>query len=99
MFGNVTKMAAFSAIVSVCLGSQAIAQPQCGGYADAVAHLSTAYGESIVVRGIDGAGAVVEMFANPDTGTWTALIVQPDGTACMVAAGGDFEFHSPKPNA
>ena len=99
MFGNVTKMAAISAIVSACLGSQAIAQMQCGGYADAVAHLSTAYGESIVVRGIDGAGAVVEMFANPDTGTWTALIVQPDGTACMVAAGGDFEYHSPKPNA
>ncbi len=90
------KAIAFAALVAA---SPAVAQPQCGGYADAVAHLSTAYGESIVVRGIDGAGAVVEMFANPDTGTWTALIVQPDGTACMVAAGGDFEFHSPKPNA
>lgn len=87
------------ALVALVAASPASAQMQCGGYADAVAHLSSEYGESLAVRGMDGAGDVVEMFANPDTGTWTALIVRPDGTACMVAAGGDFEYHKPKPNA
>lgn len=87
------------ALVLALIGSPAVAQMQCGGYADAAAHLATEFGEALTVQGIDGAGNVVAMFANPDTGTWTAFIVYPDGTACMVAAGGDFEYHKPKPNA
>lgn len=99
MFGDVTKRAAFVAIAAVGFGSPAIAQMQCGGYADAVAFLYERYGESLTVQGIDGAGNVIAMFANPDTGTWTAFIVYPDGTACMASSGADFEFHKPKPNA
>lgn len=85
--------------VLMLIGSPAIAQMQCGGYADAVAFLYERYGESLTVQGIDGAGNVIAMFANPDTGTWTAFIVYPDGTACMASSGADFEFHKPKPNA
>lgn len=85
--------------VLVLIGSPAFAQMQCGGFADTVAHLSTQYGESLAVQGLDGAGNVIAMFANPDTGTWTALIVYPDGTACMASAGHSFELHKPKPNA
>jgi hypothetical protein len=87
------------AITAIMAATPAFAQMQCGGYADAVAHLSSEYGESLAVQGVDGAGNVVAMFANPDTGTWTALIVRPDGTACMVSSGGAFEYHKPKPNA
>lgn len=75
------------------------AQMQCGGYADAVAFLSEQYGEVLTVQGLDGAGNSVQMFSNPDTGSWTALIVYPDGTACMASAGEAFEYHKPKPNA
>lgn len=87
------------ALVSVLIGSPAFAQMQCGGYADAVALLADRYGESLRVEGLDGAGNSVQMFANPDTGTWTALIVYPDGSACMASSGQAFEYHSPKPNA
>ncbi len=87
------------ALVSLLIGSPAFAQMQCGGYADAVAFLHERYGEALMVQGIDGAGNVIAMFANPDTGTWTAFIVYPDGTACMASSGTGFEFHKPKPNA
>lgn len=87
------------ALVSLLIGSPAFAQMQCGGYADAVAHLSERYGESLTMQGVDGGGNVIAMFANPDTGTWTALIVYPDGTACMASSGQAFEYHKPKPNA
>lgn len=87
------------ALVSMLIGSPAVAQMQCGGYADAVAFLFERYGETLTVQGIDGAGNVIAMFANPDTGTWTAFIVYPDGTACMASSGADFEYHKPKPNA
>jgi hypothetical protein len=87
------------ALVALVAATPAVGQMQCGGYADAVAHLSSEYGESLTMQGMDGAGNVVAMFANPDTGTWTALIVRPDGTACMAASGGAFEYHKPKPNA
>jgi len=30
-------------------------------------------------------------FVNQDTGTWSLVSLYPDGTACMVAYGGDFE--------
>lgn len=30
-------------------------------------------------------------FVNQDTGTWSLVSLYPDGTACMVAAGTDFE--------
>lgn len=99
MFGASAKTAAFAVIFAVCFGFPAKAQMQCGGYADAVAFLSERYGEALTVQGIDGAGNVIAMFANPDTGTWTALIVYPDGNACMASSGQAFEYHKPKPNA
>lgn len=30
-------------------------------------------------------------FVNQDSGTWSLISLYPDGTACMVAAGTDFE--------
>lgn len=87
------------ALLAALAATPAVAQMQCGGYADAAAFLFERYGENLTVQGIDGAGNVIAMFANPDTGTWTAFIVYPDGKACMVSSGSDFEFHKPKPNA
>lgn len=86
------------ALCSLLIGSPALAQ-QCAGFADVSAHLAEKYGEAVAVRGLDAAGNAIVMFANPDTGTWTAFIVTPDGNACRVADGVAFEYHKPKPNA
>lgn len=64
---------------------------QCAIRVGIVEGLADRYGERQVMSGINPDGTMVEMFANPTTGTWTALISQPNGTACIVAAGDSFD--------
>ena len=33
----------------------------------------------------------MEVYASPETGTWTIAVTTPDGTMCLVAAGQGFE--------
>lgn len=49
--------------------------------------LAEGWGEASVFQGVASDGmSMVEIFARPD-GSWTAVIVRPDGVACPVAAG------------
>lgn len=58
----------------------------------ALAQLGRAYGEELVGIGIGQRGAsVVELYANRETGTWTALVTRPDGVSCAAAAGTDWQ--------
>jgi hypothetical protein len=43
------------------------------------------------MMGLSASGAVIEMFANDETGTWTATVTGPDGNTCLVASGRAFE--------
>ena len=52
-----------------------------------VAHLELKYQEHIVGRGINNAGAMVELFSSADGLTWSIVITRPDGWACLVGAG------------
>jgi hypothetical protein len=59
----------------------------CGSYEAMAAALATRWDEHMVFQGPTESGtAVVEIFARPD-GTWTALIVNGQGMACVVASG------------
>lgn len=64
---------------------------QCLNHGAFVVALADRYGERRQMAGLNGDGTIVEIYANDATGTWTALIVQPDGMACMVAAGEGFD--------
>lgn len=65
--------------------------PQCAIRVDIVDGLAERFGERQVMSGLNPDGSMVEMFANTVTGTWTALIRQPNGMACIVAAGEAFD--------
>lgn len=76
----------------------ALAQPaaaqsnNCGPRANVLQVLNGKYGESLRSRGISSRGdAMVEMYANLDSGTWTALVSYPDGRACIVGSGASWE--------
>ncbi len=46
------------------------------------------------IDAIDGLAAnngVVEVFASPETGTWTIIVTLPDGQTCLVASGEGYE--------
>jgi hypothetical protein len=55
-----------------------------------VASLSEKYGEAAQSIGLDNGGNLLEIFAS-SAGSWTAILTNPRGQACIVAAGEAFE--------
>ena len=77
--------------------SSAAAQTFCTITSDMLAGLATGYGEHVVGSGISG-GSLMQITANPETGTWTLLASTPDGTSCILAAGTDWSAARLPPN-
>lgn len=68
------------------------AQPQaCAERQVVVERLAEGYGETRQALGLGANNAVVEIFANPETGTWTITVTMPNGMTCLVASGQAFE--------
>lgn len=65
--------------------------PHCAKRGDLYQQLAQRFQEAPVARGLANNGALVEVFSAPDGGTWTVTITMPNGVACMVAAGDDWE--------
>lgn len=91
----------FAALAFFGLSAVALAgSPQCGSYPDVLELLTSQYGEAPVAMGFPGPrqafpiGQIMELFANPETGTWTIVGYNPIvGVACMVGDGKGFESH------
>ncbi len=67
-----------------------LAQPKCGPREPAVEHLNNNYGESLQIQALMANGEVLEIFANIETGSWTAIGSNPNGTSCLLADGQNF---------
>ncbi len=73
-------------------------QPKCAPYGQVEAMLAAEFQETRVQQGIVGEGeAMLAIFASPNGGTWSAVMVRPDGLACMAAAGTDWQHREDKP--
>lgn len=57
--------------------------------------LADRWGETRRTVALDSTGAMVEMWASDDTGTWTLTVTRPGGPTCMVAAGTAWEAVKP----
>lgn len=66
--------------------------PACAERGVIAAQLGQLFGERPQAIGLGAGGRVVELFASPETGTWTIVITEPSGTACMVASGEAFSI-------
>ena len=51
--------------------------------------LARDYGESVAEQGIAD-GALVQLWRNPETGSWTILMIRPDGMVCALVSGEDW---------
>lgn len=50
--------------------------------------LAEVHGETLAWWGVSGDGkAVMELYRSPETGSWTLLRVEHDGTACALGGG------------
>ncbi len=76
-------------------GAAGAAQAQtgnCAEHEEMVRHLAEGWGESRQSIALDASNAVIELFASPETGTWTMTVTRPGGPTCMIASGHAFEM-------
>ena len=76
-------------------GAPADAQRTCARHDDQTAQLAEKYGETRIGFGVSGPTAIIEVWANVETGTWSILVVYPNGVSCLKAAGDGWETDPP----
>ncbi|MFL4994461.1 MAG: hypothetical protein ACJ8DV_24665 [Microvirga sp.] len=72
-------------------GTPASAQSSCGPREQLVKMLADQYKEDPVGMGLAQPGQVIEVFASTN-GSWTMVMTMPDGKACLIAAGDNWEI-------
>lgn len=84
--------ALLSLLALALLASPAFAQNvNCGPRSTVVTSLLDKYGEQVQGIGLAANGAVMEVFASEDTGTWTVAVTLPNGMMCIIASGQSYE--------
>ncbi|MEO0938178.1 MAG: hypothetical protein AAFY38_08485 [Pseudomonadota bacterium] len=82
-----------AALLAATTAPMALAQNarNCGPREVVVDRLADGYGETRQSMGLGANNSVVEVFASPETGTWTITVTMPNGVTCLVASGQAFE--------
>ncbi|MBJ6126109.1 hypothetical protein [Microvirga splendida] len=87
---SLAPLAALAALAAAA-ASPASAQSACGPREQLAKLLSDRYKEDPVGMGLSQPGQVLEVFASSN-GSWTMVMTMPDGKACMIAAGENWEM-------
>jgi hypothetical protein len=64
-----------------------LAQSRCDVHDRIAARLDQTFGEVPIGRGLQSPQRMFEIWHSARTGSWTILLVRPDGMACIMAAG------------
>lgn len=75
------------AMLLAAVPSYAQGTGNCAPHEDVIALLADRWGESRQSIALSSRGAVVEVFASHDSGTWTITVTNPGGPTCLVASG------------
>lgn len=79
----------------ILLGAATLAEAQqmrhCAPRDKVVDRLATKYGETRQSMGLGSNNAVMEVFASPESGSWTITVTMTNGITCLVASGQAFE--------
>jgi len=81
------KIIALTCATALLAGTAAAQTRNCAPHAIVVERLAAGYGESRQSIGMSSNNTVLEVFASPETGTWTITVTQPGGPTCLVASG------------
>lgn len=88
--GSATQRAASAPALSLCallcLALPAAAQDNCAPRERVIGKLAGEFGEAPQSAGVDAGGALVELWANPQTRTWTLLLTTGAQT-CILGDG------------
>jgi hypothetical protein len=83
--------------LALATANPAQAQFPCGDRADFIKTLADKYKETSKALGIANQTNLVEIFTSAK-GTWTIMVTQPTGKACIIAAGSSWEDLPPTKN-
>lgn len=87
---SLTPLAALAVLTAIGT-SPASAQSACGPREQLVKLLADQYKEDPVGIGLSQPGQILEVFASSN-GSWTMVMTMPDGRACLIAAGDNWEM-------
>jgi len=77
----------------VVMSPPAYAQtPPCAPHEAMRRILAERWGETRTAIGLDRNGAMVEVWASLETGTWTITVTGPGGLTCIASSGAHFEM-------
>ena len=75
----------------VVLAAQHVQARTCAPREEVIKRLTQTYGETRQGIGIARRGAVMEIYASDQSGSWTITVTLPDGMTCLVASGQAYE--------
>ena len=93
MFAHIRPFKFAAVLAAVSLFSSAgvaSAGAACGSHDALAKSLTTKFKEARRVMGVVNAKAVMEIFMSPQ-GTWTVVVTDTKGTACIIATGQDWQ--------
>lgn len=84
-FHSILRRSIFLGFVGIGLvfGAAAHAQDICAETETVHGALAEKFGEQRIWHGLTASGSIVEIWINPETGSWTALQTYPDGQSCV----------------
>ena len=78
-------LAALAALIASPAGAQArVCAPDAAALA---AQLGTQYGEHLSAAGVATGGGLIQVYSNPESGSWTIAVRIPDGPTCILSSG------------
>ena len=75
----------------MALPMAASAQVNCANTEDVYSIVRDKYQESRVLSGFSLSEHVTELWINPESGSWTAIVTRSDGISCIADQGTDVE--------
>jgi len=92
-------MKALVAIALSLFATTSVAQNiNCGPSEQVYSYLENDYKEFLAFVGMDVGGILLEVFVNPETGTFTLLSTDAQGLSCIQANGEHFQSFALPPN-
>ena len=79
------------------VSSPAAGQQNCGKRSTIVERLESQYEEHRAAFALTASGWFMEIFATRDGKTWTLLVTNPAGRACITGSGSEWQLDQPKP--
>jgi hypothetical protein len=88
---NLTALTLGAVVYLVSTTDVAAQGRNCGPRDAVVKRLAEGFGETRQSVGIGDNNTMVEVFASPETGTWSITVTTSAGVTCLVASGQAFE--------